>query len=280
MLIKVIVYADTQRIFSSGLIAEALRENINFMWLSEMNRPDFRTINRFREKIKKAAIDEEFYAVVEQLLEQGHIDLEKYFVDGIKIEANAHKYSFVWRKSTEKYKASLQEKVRALLDEIDELEAAEEAQYGDKDLEEVGEGKEIGTEKLKEVADKINQKLKKDPKNKTLKKAKRSLEKDFISSQEKYEEQGKTFQGRNSYSKTDNDESFMRMKEDHMLNGQLKAGYNIQLGTQNQFVIGYSIHQRAGDTGCLKPHLDHVRDWLGEYPESLIADAGYGSEEP
>jgi transposase len=77
MLIKVIVYADTQRIFSSGLIAEALRENINFMWLSEMNRPDFRTINRFREKIKKAAIDEEFYAVVEQLLEQGHINLEK-----------------------------------------------------------------------------------------------------------------------------------------------------------------------------------------------------------
>jgi IS5 family transposase len=266
------VYADTQRIFSSGLIAEALRENINFMWLSEMNRPDFRTIYRFREKIKKAAIDEEFYAVVEQLLEQGHIDLEKYFVDGIKIEANAHKYSFVWRKSTEKYKASLQEKVRALLDEIDELEAAEEAQYGDKDLEEVGEGKEIGTEKLKEVADKINQKLKKDPKNKTLKKAKRSLEKDFILCQEKYEEQGKTFQGSNSYSKTDNDESFMRMKEDHMLNGQL--------GTQNQFVIGYGIHQRAGDTGCLKPHLDHVRDWLGEYPESLIADAGYGSEEP
>jgi hypothetical protein len=52
------------------------------------------------------------------------------------------------------------------------------------------------------------------------------------------------------------------------------------LGTQNQFVIGYGIHQRAGDTGCLKPHLDHVRDWLGEYPESLIADAGYGSEEP
>jgi hypothetical protein len=137
----------------------------------------------------KAEIDEVFYAVVEQLLEQGYIDLEKYFVDGTKIEANANKYSFVWRKRTEKYKASLQEKVRALLDEIDELEAAEEAQYGDKDLEEVGEGKEIGTEKLKEVADKINQKLKKDPKNKTLKKAKRSLEKDFIPRQEKYEEQ-------------------------------------------------------------------------------------------
>jgi len=279
MLVKVIVYAYTQRVFSSRQIAKALRENINFMWLSGMNRPDHRTINRFREKIMKVVIDEVFYAVVEQLLDQGYIDLEKYFVDGTKLEANANKYSFVWRKSTEKYKASLQEKVRTLIDEIDELEAAEEAQYGDKDLDEVGEGKEIDSEKLKEVAEKINQKLAKDPKNKTLKKAKRSLEKDFIPRQEKYEEQEKTFQGRNSYSKTDRDATFMRMKEDHMLNGQLKAGYNIQMGTQNQFVVGYSIHQRAGDTSCLKPHLEHVKTWLGEYPETLIADAGYGSEE-
>ena len=107
MLVKVIVYGYTQRIFSSRQIAKALRENINFMWLSGMNRPDHRTINRFRGKIMKAVIDEVFYAVVEQLLEQGYIDLEKYFVDGTKIEANANKYSFVWRKSTERYKACL-----------------------------------------------------------------------------------------------------------------------------------------------------------------------------
>ena len=78
-------------------MAKALRENINFMWLSGMNRPDFRTINRFRGKIMKAVIDEVFYAVVEQLLDQGYINLEKYFIDGTKIEANANKYSFVWQ---------------------------------------------------------------------------------------------------------------------------------------------------------------------------------------
>jgi transposase len=130
----VIIYAYTQRVFSSQQIAKALRENINFMWLSGMNRPDRRTINRFRGKVMKAVIDEVLYAVVEQLLAQGYIDLEKYFVDGIKLEANANKYSFVWRKSTEKYKANLQEKVRTLLDEIDELEAEEEAEYSDRDL--------------------------------------------------------------------------------------------------------------------------------------------------
>jgi hypothetical protein len=132
---------------------------------------------------------------------------------------------------------------------------------------------------MKEIAEKINQKLKEDPKNKTLQKAKHDLEKDIIPRQEKYEVQEKTFQGRNSYSKTDVDATFMRLKEDHLHNSQLKPCYNIQMGTQNQFIIGYSIHQRAGDTSCLKPHLEHVKAWLGEYPESLIADAGYGSEE-
>lgn len=279
MMIKVIIYAYTQRTFSSRQIAKALRENINFMWLSGMNRPNHVTINGFRGTVMKAVIAEVFYAVVEQLLEAGYIDLEKYFIDGTKIEANANRYSYVWEKNTKRYKAGLQEKVRTLLGEIDEIEAAEEAQYGDQDLEEVGEGKEIDSEKMKEIAEKINQKLKEDPKNKTLQKAKHDLEKDIIPRQEKYEVQEKTFQGRNSYSKTDVDATFMRLKEDHLHNSQLKPCYNIQMGTQNQFIIGYSIHQRAGDTSCLKPHLEHVKAWLGEYPESLIADAGYGSEE-
>jgi hypothetical protein len=96
-----------------------------------------------------------FYRL-KQLLEQGCIDLEKYFIDGAKIDANTNKYRFVWRKSTEKYKVSLQEKVLALVDEIDELEAAEEAQYGDRDLEEVGEEKELDSEKLIVLADRVN----------------------------------------------------------------------------------------------------------------------------
>jgi len=217
--------------------------------------------------------------VINQLLDRGYIDLENYFCDGTKLEANANRYSFVWRKSTKRYKEGLQKKVRELLDDIDELEAAEEKRYGEQDLEEVGEGKEINAEELKEAAERINERLKKDPKNKKLKKAKRELERDFIPREEKYEDQEKRFEGRNSYSKTDNDATFMRMKEDHMRNGQLKPGYNIQMGTENQFVIGYSIHQRAGDTSCLKSHMEHVKDWLGEYPENVITDAGYGSEE-
>ena len=279
MMLKVIVYAYTQKVFSSRGIAKELRENVNFMFLSGMSQPDHRTINRFRGEVMKKAIEEVFYGVLEQLLDLGYIDLEKYFADGTKVEANANRYSFVWRKSTENYKARLQEKVRALLDGIEEIEEEEEKEYGEKDLEEVGEGKEINAEELKKAAEKINEALKRNPENKSLKKAKRSLENDLIPRQEKYEEYEKTFKGRNSFSKTDEDATFMRMKEDHMRNGQLKPGYNVQIGTENQFVVGFSIHQRPGDTSCLKEHLEKLKEWLGEYPECLITDAGYGSEE-
>lgn len=278
MLLKVMVYAYTQRIFSSRRIAKELRENINYMWLSGMNRPDHRTISRFRGKIMKVVIDEVFYEIIAQLMEAGYVDLESYFVDGTKIEANANKYSFVWRKSVDKNKGKLKEKVKQLLEEIDAIEAAEEEKYGEADLEEVGEGKEIDSETLRKAAEKINERLRQAPQNKELKKAKKNIENDFLPRMEKYERYEETFEGRNSFSKTDTDATFMRMKEDHMRNGQLKPGYNIQLGTQNQFVLGYSLHQRAGDTSCLTEHLDKLKTWLGTVPKSLVADAGYGSE--
>jgi transposase len=279
MLLKVVIYAYSQRVFSSRRIAKELRENVNYMWLSGMNRPDHRTINRFRGTVMKAVIDEVFYGIVEQLLDNGYVDLESYFVDGTKMEANANRYTFVWRKSTANYKAKLREKVKKLLEEIEEAEAAEEEQYGDGDLPEVGEGKEIDAVKLKEAARKINERLQQNPDDKQLKKAKNTLETDYIPRMEKYEGYEEKFEERNSFSKTDEDATFMRMKEDHMRNGQLKPGYNIQLGTQNQFILGYSLHRRAGDTSCLKEHLERLREWLGEYPETVVTDAGYGSEE-
>ncbi|WP_339310892.1 transposase [Paenibacillus sp. FSL M7-0896] len=69
------------------------------------------------------------------------------------------------------------------------------------------------------------------------------------------------------------------MKEDHMRNGQLKPGTNVQIGTENQFILTYSIHQRPTDTRCLEPHLEKAQQILGKWPKTVIADAGYGSEE-
>ena len=71
----------------------------------------------------------------------------------------------------------------------------------------------------------------------------------------------------------------MRMKDDHMKNGQLKPAYNAQIGTEGQFITGFSLHQRAGDTGCLIPHFEMLRKYNRPKPEALTADSGYRSEE-
>jgi transposase len=280
MMLKVLVYGYTQRVYTSRRLAKALREDVNFMWLSGGNRPDFRTINRFRGEILKGTIDEVFVAVLEYLLEAGYVKYENYFVDGTKIESSANKYQWVWAKSTKRNHEKLEEKVRGLLKDIEEANDAENEEYGEDDLEELGEkGQGQDSEKLKQLVEKLKEKLKQEPKDRKLAKAVKTLEKDYLPRKEKYEEQEKIFQGRNSFAKTDPDATFMRMKEDHMRNGQLKPGYNVQIGTEGQFVVGYSLHQRPGDTSCLIPHLEKVRKQIGKLPKRVIGDAGYGSEE-
>jgi len=275
MLLKVLIYAYTQRIYSSRQIAKAVRENIHFMWLSGGNRPDFRTINRFRSSRLKGHIERVFSIVIELLLEEGLIDFRDYFLDGTKLEANANKYSFVWGKATKKYKARLQHQLKELFKHIEETNAQEQHLYGNRDLAELGEDKEISSERIAEKLKELEGRLSEHKEDKQLAKAVKKLKEDYLPRQKKYEAQERKLGNRNSYSKTDEDATFMRMKEDHMKNGQLKAGYNIQMGTQHQFILGYSIHQKATDTSLLIPHLEQ----LGRLPERITADAGYGSEE-
>jgi len=84
---------------------------------------------------------------------------------------------------------------------------------------------------------------------------------------------------RNSYSKTDSDATFMRMKEDHMKNGQLKPAYNPQISTENQFITNVTIHQTPNDTTTLKSHLEEFEKRYQKQSKTVVADAGYGSEE-
>lgn len=279
MMLKVILYAYSNRIYSSRQIAKQLEENITFMWLSGQQKPDFRTINRFRSNRMKEIIYETFFSIVDLLREEGLVKLEDYFLDGTKIEANANKYTFVWRKSTEKYDKKLDEKFQQIVLGIEHVIKEDEEAEQVLDLEGKLEETPITSEKITETIKKLEERLELDPKNKPLKKAKRQLTKDLLPRKQKYEEQKATFGERNSFSKTDTDATFMRMKEDHMMNGQLKPGYNVQIGTENQFIVGFSLHQRAGDPGCLIPHLDLLKKYSRPKPKSIIADSGYGSEE-
>lgn len=306
MLIKIIIFSYTQRIFSGREMAKLLRENITYMWISGGNTPDFRTINRFRSETLKEEINKIFSEVLELLISEKYIKLENYFLDGTKIEANANKYTFVWKKSTEKHNENLKGKIKELLKSIDEIGVLEEKLYEGKDYPEV-EKPTISDDKIEIVSKNINMQTKKEKNNdsdddidssglgeklekikakaetsnnKLLKNAVKLIERDYQPRLIKYEKHIKILGERNSFSKTDTDATFMRMKEDHMRNGQLKAGYNIQTGTENQFIVGYSVHQKPGDTTCLIPHLEKVKELLGnKMPKNIVADAGYGSEE-
>jgi hypothetical protein len=251
----------------------AVRENIYFMWLSAMEQPDHNTINRFRCDRLKGSIKKVFTQVVMMMVESGHVDLQRVYTDGTKIEANANRYTFVWGRAIKTSKERIVKQLEELWQYTQQI-AAEElkdtapTQYTP-----------IDPEKVRQVVEQIDQALKDKEVAPKVKQKVRYAKKNWPGKLKEYEEKEQQLGDRNSFSKTDPDATFMRMKEDHMLNGQLKPGYNAQISTNNQIIVNYSLHQNPTDTKTLIPHLDSFRDAYGVMPKELTADAGFGSEE-
>ncbi|MCQ2182729.1 MAG: IS1182 family transposase [Bacteroidales bacterium] len=270
MLLKVIVYAYLNNVYSGRQIEKLLVENIAYMWLSGMQRPDFRTINIFRSKRLADRFDDIFTQIVLLLHDEGLVSLKVQYIDGTKIESVANKYTFVWKGSTEKNKAKLEANVRSV------LEAAENALA----MENAEEPQELSSEEMSMRADRILKKM--DEEGISDKKPRKTVEKVKSESAPKMKEYGDklgTLGDRNSYSKTDPDATFMRMKEDAMNNGQTKPGYNIQIATENQFITNYGIFWRPNDQGTLIPFLTSFSDRYGMQSDEVCADSGYGSEQ-
>jgi transposase len=274
MMLKVLVYAYVSKTYSSRRIAKALREDINYMWLSGMQQVDFRTINLFRAGRLKDTIDAVFGSLVLFLDAHQYINLRDYFVDGTKQEANANRHSHVWRKNTARYKERLQERIRELLTQIDEANRQEDAQYGDQDLPELGEHVSITSEELKEQTEKLNAILDKLKPPKEVTKALSELQEKHLPKLEAYERQERLLDGRNSYAKTDPDATFFRLKS-----GELRPSYNVIIGTQKQFLLNYTIHRKASETDRFIEHLEKFHAMTGRWPQSVIGDPAYGSEE-
>ncbi len=107
-MLKILVYANMEGIYSSRKIMSACIRDINFIWLLDgAPAPSYHEIARFRSKRLSECGEELFYGLVQKLHKLGEIKYEHLFVDGTKIEANANKYCFVWRKSTTKYEERL-----------------------------------------------------------------------------------------------------------------------------------------------------------------------------
>ena len=278
MMLKVLIYAYCTKIYSSRKIDRALQESIHFMWLSGMQQPDFRTINNFRVGPLKALIDEVFNQVLCFLIDHHYVRLEHYFIDGTKMRADANKYTYVWAKNTERYKKAVQEKIKELLKEIEAENEREQAEYGDKHLEEFGEESPLSSEQIRKKAEELNEKLKKNPPGGGSQRKQQGQQRklqQYADKLAKYEKQQSTLQDRSSYSKTDHDATFMRMKD-----GQLLPSYNVINGTENQFIIHYTLNQSAGEQRHFVTHLDQLKTRTkGKMPKAVITDAGFGSEE-
>lgn len=282
MMLKVMVFAYMENTYSSRRIEKLVRENVNFMWLSAMQRIDHNTIARFRSQRLQEAFKDIFRQVVLLLAEEGLVSLKEFYTDGTKIEAQAGKYTFIWAKSIKTNK----EKRLGQLEELWTY-AQNVAVLEDKEPE-PPEFKEITKEKIQQTVESINQKLSGSSSSdkKRMNKAKAKLnyiKNNFEKNLEKYQEQEAILGNRGSYSKTDTDATFMKMKDDHMGNGQLKPAYNPQISTENQFILHYTIHQQTTDTTTLPEHLEKFKETFGrevfENIKSITTDAGYGSEE-
>jgi len=265
---KILVYGIMDRKYSGRDLEKACKRDINYMWLlGEEKAPSHDALTLFRSKHLNDTIEDLFYQLVKKLKELEEITMEHLFVDGTKIEANANKYSFVWKKSTNKYQTRLNVK-------IEEFKAEINARYCKTYTSETT---------LSEIMEFLESE-RKEPfvqgRGKRKSKLQRDIEtlSDYKLHNEKYEKYSQTFDGRNSFSKTDPDATFMHMKDDHMRNAQLKPGYNIQLGVEGEYIVGVDVSSERSDQLTLIPLLERMKEHIGTHKD-VTADAGYESEE-
>jgi uncharacterized small protein (DUF1192 family) len=202
------------------------------------------------------------------------VALEEVFTDGTKLESFANRYTFVWKGSIEKNKEKLEKKIKLVLKNIENEITQDENQVESDEL-----PTPISAVELDQKIAQLNAQLTQKGASKEATKQLEKLKSEALPKLQEYEGHLQKMGDRNSYSKTDPDATFMRMKEDQMKNGQLKPAYNVQLSCEHNFITNYSIHQRAGDTATFKEHLESYHKRYGHYPDRAIADAGYGSHQ-
>lgn len=277
LLFKVVVYACTRGIYSSREIERACRENINFMYLLEGQKaPDHNTIARFRSQHLPEVVEDLLNQMVQLLVAHGEISFEEsaVFIDGTKIEANANRYSFVWKTAITKNQKKLGEKI------VTELPLLLEKAGGG-----ISAPNQINVQQLKKLRKKLYAQKEsqgvefvygKGHRKSGVQKAIETVN-GWLERLKRYNLDIHICGNRNSYCKTDHDATFMHMKEDHMKNGQLKPGYNVNVATVSEYIIGNYISADRTDTKTFIPFLKKL---CQKHPVSrVVVDSGYESEE-
>ena len=252
--------------------------NLRFMYLMDRETPSYRTFGYFINEILSESVEEIFADINCAIFEEEHVDLQHIYIDGSKFEANANKYSWVWKKATEKSRYRLYKKITELIEDINEglawsgKKISTNTEYVPDYLDEVaeqyailwqfdektfvhGKGKHKSIQQrqyewLRQYADKLRE----------------YVEKIEICGPE-----------RNSYSKTDRDATFMRIKKDYMGNDQLLPAYNVQIAVADEYIATVDVNHYRSDMDCFVPLMERFHKTYGFYPKYPVADAGYGS---
>lgn len=278
MLLKVLLYAYCLKIYTGRKIANVLRSDINFMWLSGKQYPDFRTINNFRSGRLKESIEDIFKSLLGFMFKEGYIRLEEYYCDGTTMLADANKHKVSWRKNLDRYSQDIESRIELTLKEIDRLNESEEESYGNNDLAIKGNNDPEYKKKIQEVAKDLNKLTKRrsgTTKEKEIARLKRNVEID-TQRLEAYKEKKEICGTRSGYSKTDEDATPMPTKE---CREDLRPAYNTMIGSENQFITGLSVHQNSNDGTCFKEHCNQVFPLIPRKMKRIVGDAIFGTEE-
>ena len=259
-------------------LEDSCKVNLRFMYLMDRETPSYRTFGYFINEILNDSIEEIFSDINHKIFEEEKVDLQHIYIDGSKFEANANKYSWVWKKATEKSRYRLFKKVTALIEEMNETlswsgtRITTNTEYTPDYLEEISEQYAVlwQLDEKDFVHGKGHHKSVQQRQYELLCQYTEKL-KEYV---EKIEICGPE---RNSYSKVDQDATFMRIKTDYMGNDQLLPAYNVQIGVADEYIAVVDVNQYRSDMDCFIPLMEQFRQIYGFYPKYPIADAGYGS---
>ena len=321
MMYAVVTYANMRGVRSVDRIVELCERDLAFIWLTRGQKPKRDAFYEFKgKKLTSEILDDLNYQFLRRLQKEGLVTLKELFIDGTKIEANANRYTFVWRGTINyhlaglldsielnftRYNTFLQEngygqkydignaqmfviegmdKVRSVIEKNRKRKLSKHKKLANNTVIEIDNCSPLEILKLQKNLNTIASgegiefvygKGKRKPEIQQLYEELEHLGQRLMGYKECFEIMGKD---RNSYSKTDLEATFMRMKEDHMLNGQLKPAYNVQIAVENYFIVhGYISNDRT-DYNTLIPVLEKHQKAFGSVLEEVTADSGYCSE--
>ena len=259
-------------------LEDQCKVNLRCSYLMNYETPSYRTFGNFITKEIAENIEDIFQAVMNYIKKEEQIDLQHLYIDGSKFEANANKYTWVWKNGIEKYKNNLFKNITSLLEEINKNLFSTGIHIETKD--------EYTVEYLQKILNQYSFIVKLNTTSfvngrghrKTI--VQRHYERfiKYISKLQEFENKLEICgPNRNSYSKTDKDATFMRIKKDYMKNDQLLPAYNIQIGVADEYIAVVDVMQYRADIDCFIPLMEKFNKLYGFYPKYPIADAGYGS---